>query len=182
MINFSLLDEAFPNEDKTSKKNKKNKEKILNTDDLIKNNDCKSIQAPIYNIPDTCDKNIYNDVLNMSMNTNSNNNYKKDGIKSFDFDEMDAYLNISDITTNNQDTSNEYRTTPFLINYLKSLKDTFNEPISQSNDKFLNIEQFTNNNNLKVDINLYNLFLFIFLGIIIILLIDQITKLAISLK
>jgi hypothetical protein len=34
-------------------------------------------------------------------------------------------------------------------------------------------------NNFKVDVNLYNLFLFIFLGIIIILLIDQITKLTI---
>jgi hypothetical protein len=49
--------------------------------------------------------------------------------------------------------------------------------------KINDIEQFTNfinnANNIKVDINLYNLFLFIFIGIIIILLCDQITKLAI---
>ena len=49
--------------------------------------------------------------------------------------------------------------------------------------KINDIEQFTNyianKNNIKVDINLYNLFLFIFIGIVIILLCDQITKLAI---
>jgi hypothetical protein len=49
--------------------------------------------------------------------------------------------------------------------------------------KLNDVEQFTNYinnaNNIKVDINLYNLFLFIFIGIVIILLCDQITKLAI---
>ena len=73
----------------------------------------------------------------------------------------------------------EYRTTPYLADYLKNLRDTFKkkeEKIIRVND----IEQFTNNsNNIKVDVNLYNLFLFIFIGIIIILLCDQITRLAI---
>ena len=72
----------------------------------------------------------------------------------------------------------------YLLNQLSQTEtQTFivqllNKPNNQTNDNYLNIEQFSNNNNsLKVDINLYNLFLFIFLGIVIILLIDQITKL-----
>ena len=108
----------------------------------------------------------------------NNNNYKKDGIKSFDFDEMDAYLNVTDINTNNSDRSSEYRTTPFLIEYLKSLRDNINN--NSNADKTLNIEQFSNHNSsLKFD---NNLILFMFMGIIIILLIDQITKLAIAIK
>jgi len=94
---------------------------------------------------------------------------------------MDAYLNVADIKSSNNDTSKEYKTSPFLIDYLKTIKKNLNQPISNSNDNFLNIEEFSNKN-VKVDVNLYNLFLFIFLGIIIILLIDQITKLAISSK
>lgn len=185
MINFSLLDEAFPNEDK--KKNKKIKDKSLNDFDnssINSKENCKTIQAPIYNnIPQNCiNKDNFNDIINSSMTTNNiKNDYKNDGIKAFDFDEMDAYLNVSDIKSNNNDTSNEYKTTPFLIDYLKNLKNNFNQSISNSNDNFLNIEEFTNKN-IKVDINLYNLFLFIFLGIIIILLIDQITKLVINSK
>jgi len=69
------------------------------------------------------------------------------------------------------------------VDYLKSLRNNFKKPLSESTDIYQNIEQFTNlsngkfSNNLKVDVNLYNLFLFIFLGIIIIVLIDQINKL-----
>lgn len=175
MINFSLLDEAFPNEDKTSIK-KKSKKDIKEIDKNTKEGrDCSPIQAPIYEIPNTCDnKQVFTNVINDSMKSDYNN-YKKDGIKSFDFDEMDAYLNVTDITTNNLDRSPEYRTTPFLIEYLKSLRDNIN-----NNNKTLNIEQFSNyNNSLKFD---NNLILFMFLGIIIILLIDQITKLAIAIK
>ena len=181
MINFSLLDEAFPNEDKISIK-KKSKKDIK---DIDKNNkesrDCSPIQAPIYEIPNTCDnKQVFTNVINDSMKSDyiSTNNYKKDGIKSFDFDEMDAYLNVTDINTNNSDRSSEYRTTPFLIEYLKSLRDNINN--NTNSDKTLNIEQFSNHNNsLKFD---NNLILFMFMGIIIILLIDQITKLAIAIK
>ena len=181
MINFSLLDEAFPNEDKTSIK-KKSKKDIK---DIDKNNkesrDCSPIQSPIYEIPNTCDnKQVFTNVINDSMKSDyiSTNNYKKDGIKSFDFDEMDAYLNVTDINTNNSDRSPEYRTTPFLIEYLKSLRDNINN--NTNSDKTLNIEQFSNHNNsLKFD---NNLILFMFMGIIIILLIDQITKLAIAIK
>ncbi len=176
MINFSLLDEAFPNEDKTSIK-KKNKKDIKDADKPKENRDCSPIQAPIYEIPNTCDnKQVFTNVINDSMKNDyiNNNNYKNDGIKNFDFDEMDAYLNITNINTNNSDRSPEYRTTPFLIEYLKSLRDNINA------DKTLNIEQFSNyNNSLKID---NNLILFMFMGIIIILLIDQITKLAIAIK
>jgi len=174
MINFSLLDEAYPNDDKTIIKKKKR------TDDK---ESCKPLQAPPYTIPNPCaDESVkkFINVLDMTDNKHKNN-YKKDGIKGYDYDEMDAYLTVSDIKTNNQDTSAEYRTTPFLADYLKSLRINFNKPLSKSTDIYQNIEQFTNLNgnlnNLKVDVNLYNLFLFIFLGIVIIVLIDQITKL-----
>lgn len=178
MINFALLDDAFPNEDKTIKKQKK----ALNKGNI---SDCKSIQAPVYEIPNTCDEKAnYNKTLNIALGDGKfKDDFKKDAIKGFDFDEMDAYLNINNITTNNKDTSSEYRTTPNLVSYLKELKTQMGgESYAKGNDRTVNIEQFTNNSNLKVDVNLYNLFLFIFLGIIIILLIDQITRLAIHTK
>jgi len=174
MINFSLLDEAYPNDDKIQqKKQKKNKN---NNEEPVVKNEC-SIQAPMYTIPMTCDSNkLYQDAIHVSLGDNTTtNNYKKDGIKSYDFDEMDAYLNISDINNkNNIDKKEEFKTTPLISEYLKTFKDNF-----KNNGDKINIEQFTNNNSLKVDVNLYNLFLFIFLGIIIIMLIDQITKLVI---
>lgn len=173
MINFSLLDEAYPNDDKNlTKKKKKGGE------------ECKPLQAPPYSMPSNCIENTNNlrKIIDDSMSqSKGKDDFKKDGIRSYDFDEMDAYLTVSNIKTNNQDSTSEYRTTPFLADYLKSLRNNFNKPISKSTDIYTNIEQFTNltgdMNNLKVDVNLYNLFLFIFLGIVIIVLIDQITKL-----
>lgn len=179
MINFALLDDAFPNEDKTAKKLKKISKQLSASD-------CKSIQAPAYIVPQACD-NTHSKAMNISLNDGKfKDDFKKDAIKPFDFDEMDAYLNVNHIKTNNQDSSSEYRTTPFLADYLKSLKkELYVDKYSKTTDKTLQIEQFSNNmggfnGNIKVDVNLYNLFLFIFLGIIIILLIDQITKLAIE--
>jgi hypothetical protein len=119
----------------------------------------------------------------MNTNTDEINKPEKYSIKPFDYDEYDAYLNINDIKTNNRDETPQYRTTPFLEDYLKNLRNNFKEPIAEQGIKINDIEQFTNyianKNNIKVDINLYNLFLFIFIGIVIILLCDQITKLAI---
>ena len=168
MINYSLLDEAFPNDEKLNKKSKKiDKEKK----EII--TECKPIQAPIYTIPMTCDNTkLYNDIIDISSNKN-NLEYSKDGIKAYDFDEMDAYLNIADIKTNTPK-KEELQTIPFLETYLKNLK----QENFKNQEKKINIEHFTNNE-MKVDVNLYNLFLFMFLGIIIILLIDQITKLII---
>jgi len=166
MINFSLLDEAYPNDDKTIIKKKKKES-------------CKPLQAPPYTLPNPCaDTSIkkFLNVLDMSDNKPTDD-YKKDGIKGYDYDEMDAYLTVSDIKTNNTDKTEEYRTTPFLANYLRSLRDNFKKSPGTSTDIYQNIEQFTNMNNIKIDVNLYNLFLFIFLGIVIIILIDQITKL-----
>jgi hypothetical protein len=155
MINFSLLDEAFPNDDKIIKRQKK------------KESECKPIQAPIYTIPMPCNNDKkYQDMIDLS-SKKDDNEYKKDGIKSYDFDEMDAYLNIADIPKKKE----ELKTTPNLETFLNNLKDNFKKKET--------IEHFTNNE-FKVDVNLYNLFLFIFLGIIIILLIDQITKLVIK--
>jgi hypothetical protein len=169
MINYSLLDEAFPNDEKLNKKSKRiDKDKDKEKKEII--TECKSIQAPIYTIPMTCDNTkLYNDIIDISSNKN-NLEYSKDGIKAYDFDEMDAYLNIADIKTNTPK-KEELQTMPFLDTYLKSLKENF-----KTQEKKINIEHFTNNE-MKVDVNLYNLFLFMFLGIIIILLIDQITKL-----
>ena len=156
--------------------------------------DCKPLQAPQYKLPiDSNAEKQFKKAINTSLtDTGFIDGFKKDGVKPYDFDEMDAYLHVSDIKTNNKDTTPEYRTTPFLEEYLKTLRDNFKKPLSNSYDKYQNIEQFTNNSNndkskniansLKVDVNLYNLFLFIFLGIISILLIDQITKLIILSK
>jgi len=175
MINYSLLEEAFPNDDKTIKKNKKK---------IIDDENCKPLQVPQYNIPLSCDNSKYNQKVldtaidnNLNKNDLKNSNYKNDGIRAYDYDEMDAYLTVSDIKTNNTDKTEEYKITPFLANYLRDLRDNLNKPIDKSTDNYTNIEQFSNNSSLKIDINLYNLFLFIFLGIIIILLIDQISKL-----
>lgn len=170
MINFSLLDEAYPNDDKIQKKKKK-------SDDKDTKEGCKPLQSPPYTIPNPCvDESVkkFINILDMTDNKSKTDDYKKDGIRGYDYDEMDAYLTVSDIKTNNTDKTEEYRTTPFLANYLKSLRDNFKTyPVE-------NIEQFTNMNNIKIDVNLYNLFLFIFLGIVIIILIDQISKLVSS--
>ena len=170
MINFSLLDEAYPNDDKIQKKKKK-------SDDKDTKEVCKPLQSPPYTIPNPCaDESVkkFINILDMTDNKPKTDDYKKDGIRGYDYDEMDAYLTVSDIKTNNTDKTEEYRTTPFLANYLKSLRDNFKTyPVE-------NIEQFTNMNNIKIDVNLYNLFLFIFLGIVIIILIDQISKLVSS--
>ena len=98
-----------------------------------------------------------------------------------DFDEYDLYLNISNVETARIDNSPQYRTTPLLIDYLKSLRDNYDKIYTKQAIKIDNIEHFTNypSNKMKVDVNLYNLFLFMFIGIIIILLCDQITKLAV---
>ena len=192
MINFSLLDEAFPNEDKSFLKKKGKKETSPPKEETKEKKDCSPIQAPIYEIPNTCDnKQVFMNVMNDAMKSDylNKNNHKKDRISSFDFDEMDAYLSVSNINTNNQDRSSEYNTTPYLLNYLKSLKESLNkDEYSKSTDKTLNIEQFSGfmNNNSNTNANFLNidnnLILIMFLGIILILLIDQITRLAIAIK
>ncbi len=138
MINFSSLDEAYPNSNKIEKKKKK-------TD----NDSCKPLQVPPYITPMACDVNK-DKIIEASM---------ENGLKSFDYDEMDAYLKVND--NNNKE---EFSNTTSLVDFLKGFK---------------NIENFSNydNGSIKIDVNLYNLFLFIFLGIMIILLIDQITRL-----
>jgi len=176
MINFSLLDEAYPNDDKTINKKKKKSE------DKEAKESCKPLQSPPYLIPNPCADNSvkkFINILDMTDNKKTDD-YKKDGVRAYDYDEMDAYLTVSDIKSNNTDKTEEYRTTPFLATYLRSLRDNFKKPVGESADIYQNIEQFTNMNNIKIDVNLYNLFLFIFLGIVIIVLIDQITKLVSS--
>lgn len=169
MLDFASIEDAFPNDDKKKKLIKK-----------IANSECKPLQAPNYESPVCDNKDIMKKVIDTSLNPPVNkNDINKNGIKSYDFDEYDAYLSISDIKTNNQDNSKEYRTTPFLADYLKNLKMNFDKDIKNATDIPSNIEQFTNmnlnNTSIKIDVNLYNLLLFIFLGIIIILLIHQIT-------
>jgi hypothetical protein len=170
MLDFASIEDAFPNDDKKKRTIKK-----------VANSDCKPLQAPNYEIPLCENKEIIKNVIDASLNPPSiKNDFSKDGIKAFDYDEYDAYLSINNIKTNNQDSSLEYRTTPFLADYLKNLRMNFDKNIKTATDIPENIEQFTNmnvNTNIKIDVNLYNLLLFIFLGIIIILLIHQITLL-----
>lgn len=207
---YATLDEAYPNyvsniSNKKKKKIVQNEETFINdygresecyykkmgidmptckeNETFANKKECSPLQVPEYKLPiDTNSQNAFNKALEVSLKENKvENNYpEKYSIKPYDFDEYDAYLNINDINTNNKDTSQEYRTTPFLEEYLKSLRDNFKKSSVQQGLKVNNIEQFTNyNRNLKVDVNLYNLFLFIFIGIVVILLCDQITKLAI---
>jgi hypothetical protein len=169
MLDFASIEDAFPNDDK--------KKRIIKK---TANSECKPLQAPNYELPVCDNKDVMKNVLDTSLNPPINKNeFNKDGIKAYDFDEYDAYLSINDIKTNNQDNSKEYRTTPFLADYLKNLRMNFDKEIKNASDKPSNIEQFTNmnlnNTTITIDVNLYNLLLFIFLGIIIILLIHQIT-------
>jgi hypothetical protein len=169
MLDFASIEDAFPNDNRKKQQNKK-----------VINSECKPLQAPNYELPTCENKENIKKVIDTSLNPPpiNKNNFTSDGIKSFDFDEYDAYLSINNIKTNNQDSSLEYRTTPFLAEYLKNLRTNFNKNIKNSSDIPENIEQFTNiNTTVKIDVNLYNLMLFIFLGIIIILLIHQITVL-----
>jgi hypothetical protein len=147
------------------------------------NGKCSPLQVPEYKLPvDKKTKNAFNKALETSLNDTGKINIDNFTIRPYDFDEYGAYANIVNVKTNNKDTSLEYRTTPFLEEYLLSLRDNFKKPVAEQGLKIQDIEQFTNySKNLKVDINLYNLFLFIFIGIVIILLCDQITRLAIIL-
>lgn len=170
MLDFASIEDAFPNDDKKKRLTKK-----------IVNSDCKPLQSSNYELPICDNKEVIKKVMDVSINPPSiKNDFNKDGIKAYDYDEYDAYLSINNIKTNNQDSSLEYRTTPFLADYLKNLRMNFNKEIKDASDIPSNIEQFSNmniNTNVKIDVNLYNLFLFIFLGIIIIILIHQITSL-----
>ena len=154
-----------------------------NTNDNKNNGKCSPLQVPEYKLPvDKKSKNAFNKALEISLNDTGKINIDNFTIRPYDFDEYGAYTNIVNVKTNNKDTSPEYRTTPFLEDYLLSLRDNFKKPVAEQGLKIQDIEQFTNySKNLKVDINLYNLFLFIFIGIVIILLCDQITRLAIIL-
>ncbi len=142
---------------------------------------CSPLQVPEYRLPvDNKSKNAFNKALETSLKDTGTVNIDKFTIRPYDFDEYSAYTNVINVNTNNKDQSLEYRTTPFLEEYLISLRDNFGKPIKEQGLKLENIEQFTNySKNLKVDINLYNLFLFIFIGIVIILLCEQITRLAV---
>jgi hypothetical protein len=139
---------------------------------------CSPLQVPNYDVPvDSKSQKAFKKAMETSLMDAGQVQIDKFSIKPYDFDEYDAYLNINNINTNSKDFTNEYKTTPFLEEYLKSLRTNFNK---KENIRINDIEQFTNySKNLKVDINLYNLFLFIFIGIILILLCDQITKLSI---
>jgi hypothetical protein len=150
-------------------------------DDNGNNNKCTPLQVPEYHLPvDSNSKNAFKKALETSLSDSGKVNIDKFTIRPYDYDEYNAYTNIVNVNTNNKDTTPEYRTTPFLEEYLKSLRDNFKKPIKEQGIKINDIEQFTNySNKLRVDINLYNLFLFIFIGIVIILLCEQITRLAI---
>jgi hypothetical protein len=145
---------------------------------------CSPLQVPDYKLP--IKKIDFDKTRRIVESSLSNNNSRDDNItmnkysiKPYDYDEYDAYLNINDITTNNTDNSPEYRTTPLLKDYLLSLRNNFKK--KTENVKLENVEQFTNYTKKKitVDINIYNLLLFMFIGIVILILCDQVVKLAV---
>jgi hypothetical protein len=145
---------------------------------------CSPLQVPEYKLP--IKRIDYDKTKRIVESSLTNNNSRDDNItmnkysiKPYDYDEYDAYLNINDITTNNIDNSPEYRTTPLLKDYLLSLRNNFKK--KTENVKLENVEQFTNYTKKKitVDINIYNLLLFMFIGIVILILCDQVVKLAV---
>ena len=149
---------------------------------------CSPLQVPEYKLPlKKTDINNNNKVIENSLSNNNSRNdnitMNKYAIKPFDYDEYDAYLHINDINTNNIDNTPEYRTTPLLKDYLISLRNNFKKinKDNKENIKLENVEQFTNYTKKKitVDINIYNLLLFMFIGIVVLILCDQIMKLAI---
>jgi len=184
---YSTLEEAYPAANNMANKNKKKKEKEEEPQQKANVKDCSPLQVPEYKLPiDSNSMNEFKKAVDVSLNTNKDqaliNNFNTSDVKPYDdFDEYDLYLNISNVQTNRLDNSPEYRTTPLLIDYLKSLRDNYDKVHTRQAIKIDNIEHFTNypTNKMKVDVNLYNLFLFMFIGIIIILLCDQITKLAV---
>jgi len=146
---------------------------------------CSPLQVPEYKLP--IKRIDYDKTKRIVESSLTNNNSRDDNItmnkysiKPYDYDEYDAYLNINDITTNNIDNSPEYRTTPLLKDYLLSLRNNFKK--NRENVKLENVEQFMNYSGKKkitVDINIYNLLLFMFIGIVILILCDQVVKLAV---
>uniref|UniRef100_A0A6C0CFT4 Uncharacterized protein n=1 Tax=viral metagenome TaxID=1070528 RepID=A0A6C0CFT4_9ZZZZ len=188
---YSTLEEAYPIANNMSNKNKKKKEKQDEDPQLIQSNQqCSPLQVPEYKLPiDSNSLNSFKKAIDVSLNTNKimdqpvKNTSDNFNVEPYDYDEYDAYLNITsnNIQTNRIDNSPQYRTTPSLLDYLKTLRDNYDKIHTQQAIKVDNVEHFTNypSNKMKVDVNLYNLFLFMFIGIIIILLCDQITKLAI---
>jgi len=182
---YSTLEEAYPVANNTSK-NKKKKEKIEEPPPY--KSDCSPLQVPEYKLPiDSNSMDSFKKAIDVSLNTVVNqtmpllNTSNVNDVEPYDYDEYDAYLNISNVETNRMDNSPLYKTSPLLGDYLKSLRKNYDKLYPKQGIKIDNIEHFTNSssNKIKVDVNLYNLFLFIFIGIIIILLCDQITKLAI---
>jgi hypothetical protein len=182
---YSTLEEAYPAANNTSR-NKRKKEKVEETP--VYKPECSPLQVPEYKLPiDSSSMDSFKKAIDVSLNTVINqsmpllNSSNINTVEPYDYDEYDAYLNINNIETNKMDNSPIYRTTPLLGDYLKSLRNNYDKLYPNQGIKIDNIEHFTNSssNKITVDVNLYNLFLFIFIGIIIILLCDQITKLAI---
>lgn len=162
MLEYSLLNEAYPILKKKINKNISNVEK------------CEPIQTPVYSVPISNEtKNKYNEIYEVSMMYNNNNdsNYKfydeetsKDNkIKPFFNDEI--YTSINDDISKNTNTSNN----PNNINY-----DNILNVLNNIKKKFTNDDKELKN---FYDM-LINLSFFIFIGLIIILLCDQITKLS----
>lgn len=200
MIEYSTLDEAYGISKKKKKdtiiqesltdytgksdcyyKNKYNLELDTCENFDNKKKPCEPIQPPIYEIPaDNETKKTLNETYNNLVNT-KNNKIDNYDVKPYYNDEIDMYLNYNEENNKPSEKIHEpfiSQTEPSpnvindyeLCNKLKSYKKYFNEikplPSQQS---------YTNNRDLLI-----NLLLFIFIGIVIILLCDQIANLAIN--
>lgn len=172
MLEYSLLNDAYPNF----------KKKIINTKNITtntnsnisSNTNCEPLQQPTYTIPISNEtKNKYNEVYEISLMNNNNNdsNYKfydettskNNNVKPFFDDEIYSSINEIKNTSNDiiKDDNLNYDNLLFILNNIKNNYFTIHD---KELKKFYDI--------------LINLSFFIFIGLIIILLCDQITKLS----
>jgi len=158
------LKNAYPEANNYTSKNKKKKEKEEQKPPVYKQ-ECSPLQVPDYKLPiDSSAMDTLKKAIDVSLNPATNqilpNSSNIDIVTPYDYDEYDAYLNISNVVTNKIDNSPLYRTTPALVDYLKSIRDNYDKLYPNQSIKLANVEHFTNfpSNKIKVDVNLYNLF------------------------
>jgi len=215
MIEFSMIEEAYPNSFLINKK-KKVKEPFMNdynnnadcynkkkydinmpscpdkNEKFSNKNSCEPLQAPVYNVPiDDLSKKNFNEALKVSGINNNNNDFNfkftdemsntNNIVKPYFNNDLDVYLNFNDSNNIIKNTNNTNNDNDIILNKLNSYLNLFdfndddNDTVNNINTNNIN----TNANNIDTFYkSLINLCIFIFIGIIIIIICDQITKLA----
>lgn len=181
MIQFSTLSEAYPNY-KKKKDNIEKSNQSYNNDTKIIND---SIEQPVSfnkindienNIkPFNDNNNLYNPIINNNIIDKpiiNTNNYMKpfNDIKPINNDDIDEYL----VYNNNQKPIIENKKED-IINKLNIIKNKFKSNITTTTNN-IEIKNTTINNTNDI---LYNLLILFIIGLIIILLCEQITKIVV---